>query len=136
VFNMNEWACLCALWRFSEFRAVVPLWRQDTCAADGGYHSAPTLAARHTLLHRSTSTRGGAHKSVLSHSIIAHIRLRLTSPAQMARAIGFGARWGADSDFATETHKCRRQDIYFNISKRHRRASLPIKNVAPYNASR
>jgi hypothetical protein len=128
--------CLCALWRFSEFRAVVPLRRRDTCAAEGGYHSAPTLAARHKLHHRSTTTRRSAHKSVLSQSIISHIRLRLTSPAQMARSMGSGARWGADSDYATETHKCRHQDMIFNTSKRHRRASLPIKNIAPYNASR
>jgi hypothetical protein len=62
--------------------------------------AAPRLAARHNLHHRSPTTRRSALSSALSHSIIHHIRLRLTSPAQIATLTGPGARWGPDSGYA------------------------------------
>jgi len=42
------------------------------------------VAARHNLHHRSPTTQRSARTSALSHNIIDHICLRVTSKAQMA----------------------------------------------------
>jgi hypothetical protein len=61
--------------------------------------AAPRLAARHNLHHRSSTTRRSALSSALSHTIIHHSRLQLTSKAQIATLTGPGARWGPDSGY-------------------------------------
>ena len=59
----------------------------------------PRLTTRHNLHQRSPSTRRSALSSALSHAIIHHSRLLLTSTAQRARSMGVDARWGPDSSY-------------------------------------
>ena len=63
------------------------------------FTTSPTLTTRHNLHHSSPTTRRSALSSALSHRIIHHSRLHLTSTAQRARSMGGDARWGPDSGY-------------------------------------